>query len=86
MYAIAVFLNRNETLKFSSALRQNGINALVVSAPKGLGSACSVSVKFYLKEINRVKYILKVGRYKTFNNFYKIITKNNGVAYEIINI
>lgn len=86
MYALAVFSNRNETLKFSSSLKREGINAMVIATPKGLGSSCSVSVKFYLKEIVKANYILKTGNYSSFNYFFKITIKRNGTGYEIINI
>lgn len=86
MYALAVFLNRNETLKFYNELRRIGINSMVVSTPKGLGSSCSVSVKFYFKELTRAVYILKTGNYKTFSYFFKINQRKNGNTYEIINV
>ncbi|MBQ2864529.1 MAG: DUF3343 domain-containing protein [Clostridia bacterium] len=86
MYVLAVFLNRNETLKFERALKQKGVNAMVVSTPKGLGSSCSVSVKFYLKDVSKARYLLIVGNYKSFNHFFKINISKNGVSYEIINI
>ena len=71
MYALAVFLNRNETLKFYNELRRIGINSMVVSTPKGLGSSCSVSVKFYFKELTRAVYILKT--IKHLVTFLKLI-------------
>ncbi len=86
MYALAVFLNRNETLKFNTALKRFGVNSTVVSTPKGLGSSCSVSVKFYFKEIQKANYVLNLGGYKTFNYFIKIVSRKNGNSYEIINI
>lgn len=85
MYVLAVFLNRNETIKFERELKRHGINAMVVSTPKGLGSSCSVSVKFYLKNITRARYLLITGNYKTFNHFFKINISKNGTTYEIVN-
>ncbi len=86
MYVLAVFINRNETLKFSSALRKIGVNALVVSTPKGLGSSCSVSVKFYYKDLNRAIFALRKGNFSSFNHFFKLTTCGNMCNYEIIAI
>ena len=86
MYVLGVFLNRNETLKFERELKRHGVNAMVVSTPKGLGSSCSISVKFYLKHIAKAKYLLITGTYVSFNNFFKINILKTGVVYEIINI
>lgn len=85
MYAIAVFQNRNETLRFNTQLKVLGINSMVISTPKGLGSTCSVAVKFYYKQLSRVIYALKKGNYHTFSYFFKIITTRSGTHYEIIN-
>ncbi len=84
MYAIAVFSSRAETIKFSSSLKSIGVNAMVITTPKGLGASCSVSVKFYLKDINRAIYLLKKGNYGTFVQFFKLCTKGNNTNYEII--
>jgi hypothetical protein len=59
---------------------------MVVSTPKSLGSSCSVSVKFYFKHIQKAKYVLLTGMYKTFSHFFKINSLKTGVVYEIINI
>ena len=85
MYAIAIFSNRTETLRFNAQLKTLGVNAMVVSTPKGLGSSCSVAVKFYYKQLSRVIYALKVGNYHTFNYFFKIVNTRSGNNYEIIN-
>lgn len=86
MYVFAVFTNRNETLKYSSALRKIGVNAMVVSTPKGLGSSCSVSVKFYFKDLTRAIFVLRRGSFISFNHFFKLSTHGNMCNYEIIAI
>lgn len=84
MYVLAVFSNRNETIKFSSELRKIGVNSMVISTPKGLGSSCSISVKFYLKDLNRAIFVLRQGSYVSFNHFFRIHTLGNNSNYEII--
>lgn len=84
MYVIAVFSNRRDTLNFNSSLKRYGINSMVISTPKGLGSSCSVAVKFYYKAINRAIYVLKNGNYASFTHFFKILSFGNMCKYEII--
>lgn len=84
MYVIAVFSNRKDTVSYSVALKKIGVNAMVVSTPKGLGSSCSVSVKFYYKHISRAVYVLRNGSYLSFSNFFKIVSNGNMTKYEII--
>lgn len=86
MYVLAVFLNRTETIRFERELKRNGVNAMVVSTPKGLGSSCSVSVKFYLKNVLKANQILLLGGYKSFNHFFKIVSGKYGISYEIVKI
>ena len=86
MYVLAVFLNRTETIKFYNDLKRAGVNATVVSTAKGLGTAFSVAVKFYLKNLVRSNAVLLKGNYKSFNNFFKIVYNKQSVIYEIIRI
>jgi hypothetical protein len=86
MYVLAVFLNRTETIRFQNELKKIGVNAAVVSTAKGLGSSCSVAVKFYLKNLSRAIVVLNKGNYKSFNNFFKIVYQKQSVRYEIIRI
>lgn len=84
MYVLAIFTNRSETIRFCSQLKQQSLNSMVISTPKGLGSSCAISVKFYYKNLNKAGNILRVGGYRSFTNFFKIINKRNNICYEVV--
>lgn len=84
-YCLAVFNNRNSTMKFSQALKQNNIYNNVINTPRGLGSSCSVSVKFDLRDIRIASYLLRKGHFTSFVNFVKVTNLGRRETYEIIN-
>lgn len=85
IYCIAVFQSRTSTMLFSKNLKINNINNVIISTPKGLGSSCSISVKFLLKDFNVAYYVLKKGNFTTFTHFYKQNCNNGNNMYEVIN-
>jgi hypothetical protein len=84
MYVYAVFLNRNDTLQFINVLKRNRIVVSLASTPKGLGSSCTVAAKFYFKNIDFAKRIVKGGLFKSFSNFYQLKTKNGHAIFEVL--
>lgn len=57
---------------------------MMVSTPKGLGSGCSVSAKFFYKDVEKAKIVLKMRKYASFNNFFALKTKGNRAVFEIL--
>lgn len=84
MYVFAVFSNRNEIMQFITLLKRNRVLVTLVSTPKGLGGSCSVAAKFFYKDIDLAKRILYANNFKTFNNFFKLRSKNNHAVFEVI--
>ena len=84
MYVFAVLKNRNETMQFINILKRSHIVVDLVSTPKGLGSSCSVSAKFFFKDIERVKSIVAYYNFTGVKNYFKLTNRFNHAMYELL--
>ena len=71
-YAIAAFRSRQQVLRFEDALRREGIGVGVVTTPREVAVGCGLSVRFDIKDADRVR-----GVYRRFNpgnliGFYRV--------------
>lgn len=81
MYVIAVFKSRSETLRFADGLRGYGIWTTVVSTPKSVKAGCGLSAKFPSGDINKARFILSNGKYRSFVGFYGVNGSLNNPFY-----
>lgn len=71
---IAVFNNRNNSMKFASYLKRLGITNRTINTPRELSTSCGLSVIFSYKDLNRVKEILYNSRLHLAVKLYIIKT------------
>lgn len=72
MNVIAVFKSRSETLRFAEALRNYGVWVTVVNTPKSVKAGCGLSAKFPETNINKARFILANGKYRSFVGFFGV--------------
>lgn len=72
MTVLAVFRSRSHSLDFSEKLREYGVPAETVPAPKEARIGCGLCVRFDDKVFPRVKAVLKMGKYSSFKGFYRL--------------
>ena len=71
-YAIAAFRSRQQVMRFEDALRREGLNAGIVTTPREVAMGCGLSVRFDLRDAERVRNV-----YRRFNpgnliGFYRV--------------
>ena len=58
-YGIASFRSRQQVLHFEDALRRDGLNVGVMTTPRAVAMGCGLSVRFDLRDVERVKQVLR---------------------------
>ncbi|MDD4211251.1 MAG: DUF3343 domain-containing protein [Clostridia bacterium] len=71
-YIIALFSNRNSTLRFYNMLTRLGVRSSVISTPKIPGFNCGVCVKLNKNDYNLATNLLYRSEFSDFLGFYEI--------------
>lgn len=71
MTVLAVFRSRSQCLDFAERLYRYGVRAQTVPAPKEAKIGCGLCVKFDEYAFSKVKSLLGLGGYSSFQGFYK---------------
>lgn len=72
MMILAVFRSRSHSLDYAQRLNGYGVTAVTVPTPKEAKIGCGLCVRFDARYYARAKAVLNLGRYSSFNGFYKI--------------
>lgn len=76
MMILAVFRSRAHSLDYAERLRQFGVNATTVTAPREVEIGCGLCVRFDANLFLRAQSVLKSRRYTSFKGFYKVEFQN----------
>lgn len=71
-HLIIAFRSRAHTVQFSNFLRKNGVRNLIVNTPKEAGVGCGLSVETDIKDVARVKMLLKMSGLDSFAGIFKV--------------
>ena len=71
-YAIAAFRSRQQVMRFEDALRRSGINAGIVTTPREVAMGCGLSVRFDLRDFERVRQIYRRVNPGNLIGFYRV--------------
>ena len=72
MTVLAVFRSRSQSLDYAEKLREYGIHAETVAAPKEAKIGCGICVRFDARSLVKANAVLKRFRYSAFKGFYKV--------------
>lgn len=68
------FRSRSEAISFYGDLSSYGIMAKVINTPSGAGIGCGLSVKLFVRDMQKAKIVLDRGRYRTAVGVYYFST------------
>lgn len=71
-YTIAAFRSRQQVMRFEDALRRSGINAGIVTTPREVAMGCGLSVRFDLRDADRVRQIYRRVNPGNLIGFYRV--------------
>lgn len=71
-FGIAAFRSRQQVMRFEDALRRAGINVDVVTTPREVAMGCGLSVRFALKDAERVRNIYRRVNPGNLIGFYRV--------------
>lgn len=71
-FGIAAFRSRTQVLRLEDALRRAGLNAGVISTPRGVAIGCGLSVRFELGDLQKVTAIFRRLNPQAFVGFYRV--------------
>ena len=72
MTVLAIFRSRAQSMDFAQKLRTYGIPCETIPAPKEAKIGCGLCVQFDVRFFPRVKAVLGLGKYSSFNGFYRM--------------
>ena len=72
MMILAVFRSRAHSLDYAERLQSYGVAATTMPAPKEARIGCGLCVQFDVRFFPRVKAVLGLGKYSSFNGFYRM--------------
>ncbi len=75
-YGIAAFRSRQQVLALENVLRREGIDVSVVSTPRDVALGCGLSARFDLKDIDRVRRIVRQMRPGNMIGIYRVDSEN----------
>ena len=68
---LAVFRSRSQAIDCNARLKAAGIPANLINTPREANIGCGLSVKVPPSTFERVRFIVKNGRYSAFYGFYR---------------
>lgn len=71
-YAIAAFRSRQQVMRFEDALRREGLNAGIVTTPREVAMGCGLSVRFELRDAERVRNVYRRVNPGNLIGFYRV--------------
>lgn len=71
-YAIAAFRSRQQVMRFEDALRREGLNAGIVTTPREVAMGCGLSVRFELRNAERVRNVYRRVNPGNLIGFYRV--------------
>ena len=71
-YGIAAFRSRQQVLMLESALKREGIETRVVNTPRDVALGCGLSVRFEMKDLDRVKKVISARRPGNMVGVYRV--------------
>jgi len=71
-YGIAAFRSRQQVMRFEDALRRAGVNAGIVTTPREVALGCGLSVRFDLRDGERVRDIYRMVNPGNLIGFYRV--------------
>ena len=71
-YAIAAFRSRQQVMRFEDALRREGLNAGIVTTPREVAMGCGLSVRFDLRDAERVRNVYRRVNPGNLIGFYRV--------------
>lgn len=77
---LAVFRSQSQAMDCNARLRAAGVAANIINTPREANIGCGLSLKFAYGALERVRMIIKNGKYSAFYGFYRIQT-NYGRTY-----
>lgn len=57
-YGIAALRSRQQTLALEDALKREGVDVSVITTPRDVALGCGLSLKFELRDLNRVQRVI----------------------------
>lgn len=79
MMIVAVFRSRTQSMDYAERLKQHGVFAEIVPAPKEARIGCGLCVRFDVKQFIRAKAVMHTARYSAFKGYYRIEYQNGQV-------
>ena len=70
-YGVAAFRSRQQVLRTNELLRRQGISSGVISTPREISAGCGLSVRFDLKDAERVKSIIGANKSQNLIGLYR---------------
>ncbi len=72
IFGIAAFRSRQQVLRFESALKRAGLRVQVVSTPRDVAVGCGLSVRFEIKDVDRVVNVYHKTKPSNLIGFYHV--------------
>lgn len=69
---LAVFRSRSQAIDCNARLRAAGVPANLINTPREANIGCGLSVKVPQNMLERVRVIIRSGKYSAFYGFYRI--------------
>lgn len=71
-YGIASFRSRQQVFAFESVLKRAGLRAQIVSTPREVALGCGLSVRFELRDVDRVISLYRRAQPGNLIGFYRV--------------
>lgn len=71
-YGIAAFRSRQQVLMLENALKREGLNVDVINTPRDVALGCGLSVRFDMKDIDRVQRVISGRRPQNMVGIYRV--------------
>ena len=79
-FCIAAFASRLQVMNFEAAMKQQGMNASIVTTPRAVALGCGLSVRFEEQDAARVKALYKALGLGNLIGFYRVTRDVSGRA------
>ena len=79
-FCIAAFRSRLQVMAFEEALKQQGMQAAIVTTPRAVALGCGLSVRFEEKDAPRVKALYQALGLGNLIGFYRVTRDVSGRA------
>lgn len=84
-FGIVAYRSRTQVLQLEAALQRAGVGCSVINTPREVALGCGLSIRFELRDLDRVRGVVRQMRHSGLIGIYRVNTSGEGRRLTALN-